>query len=71
MTTALPFHPLLERIQSLHRRIRDDVVRACEEAAVAALSGVATEAEGDTIYVIDRVAGSFVARRFPSASVAA
>ena len=28
----------------------------CEEAAVAALSGVATEAEGDTIYAIDRVA---------------
>src|SRR6476646_151018 len=56
MTTDLPFHPLLEPIQTLHRRIRDDVVRACEEAAVAALSGVATEAEGDTIYAIDRVA---------------
>ena len=56
MTPALPFHPLLEPIQTLHRRIRDDVVRACEEAAVAALSGVATEAEGDTIYAIDRVA---------------
>ena len=56
MTTALPFHPLLESIQTLHRRIRDDVVRACEEAAVAALSSVATEGEGDTIYAIDRVA---------------
>ena len=56
MTTALPFHPLLEPIQVLHRRIRDDVVRACEEAAVGTLSGVATEAEGDTIYAIDRVA---------------
>jgi hypothetical protein len=56
MTTALPFHPLLEPIQVLHRRIRDDVVRACEEAAVATLSGVANEAEGDTIYAIDRVA---------------
>ena len=56
MTPALPFHPLLEPIQALHRRIRDDVVRACEEAAVATLSGVATEAEGDTIYAIDRVA---------------
>ena len=30
MTTALPFHPLLEPIQALHRRIRDEVVRACE-----------------------------------------
>jgi hypothetical protein len=56
MTSALPVHPLLEPIQILHRRIRDDVVRACEEAAVAALSGVASEAEGDTIYAIDRVA---------------
>jgi len=56
MTSALPDHPLLEPIQVLHRRIRDDVVRACEEAAIAALSGVASEAEGDTIYAIDRVA---------------
>jgi hypothetical protein len=56
MTTALPFHPLLQPIQLLHRRIRDNVVRACEEAAVGALSRVATEAEGDTIYAIDRVA---------------
>jgi fructose-1,6-bisphosphatase/inositol monophosphatase family enzyme len=47
---------LLHAIQALHRRIRDDVVRACEAAAVAALSGVAAEAEGDTIYAIDRVA---------------
>jgi fructose-1,6-bisphosphatase/inositol monophosphatase family enzyme len=56
MTAALPVHPLLAPIQALHRRIRDGVVRACEEAAVAVLSGVATEAEGDTIYAIDRVA---------------
>src|SRR4051794_20408730 len=56
MPSDLPFHPLLEPIQNLHRRIRDDVVRACEAAAVTALSGVATEAEGDTIYAIDRVA---------------
>ena len=56
MTTALPFHPLLEPIQVLHRRIRDEVVRACEAAAVGTLSRVATEAEGDTIYAIDRVA---------------
>ena len=56
MTPAVPFHPLLDPIQVLHRRIRDDVVRACENAAVATLSGVATEAEGDTIYAIDRIA---------------
>ena len=56
MTTALPSHLLLEPIRILHRRIRDDVVRACEEAAVGTLSEVATEAQGDTIYAIDRVA---------------
>jgi hypothetical protein len=56
MTPARPFHPLLEPIQILHRRIRDDVVRTCEAAAVTTLSGVATDEEGDTIYAIDRVA---------------
>jgi fructose-1,6-bisphosphatase/inositol monophosphatase family enzyme len=49
-------HPLLDAIQALHRRIRDDVVRACEASAVSALSGVAREEDGDTIYAIDRVA---------------
>jgi fructose-1,6-bisphosphatase/inositol monophosphatase family enzyme len=49
-------HPLLAAVQALHRRIRDDVVRACERASVASLAGVAREEEGDTIYAIDRVA---------------
>lgn len=53
---ATPTHPLLAPIQALHRRIRDDVVRACETAAVSMLSGVAREDEGDTIYAVDRVA---------------
>ena len=48
-------HTLLEPVQALHRRIRDDVVRACE-AAAGALADVAREEEGDTIYEIDRVA---------------
>jgi hypothetical protein len=56
VTTDLPSHPLLEPIQVLQRRIREDVVRAFEEAAVGTLSRVATEAEGDTIYAIDRIA---------------
>jgi hypothetical protein len=51
-----PFHPLLAPVQALHRRIRRDVVLACEQAAVTALSGVAREESGDTIYAIDRVA---------------
>jgi len=49
-------HPLLPAIQALHRRIRSDVVEACERAVVTALAGVAREDEGDTIYAIDRVA---------------
>jgi fructose-1,6-bisphosphatase/inositol monophosphatase family enzyme len=51
-----PSHPLLDPIQNLHRRIRQDVVDACERSAVGALSRVAHEEEGDTIFAIDRVA---------------
>jgi fructose-1,6-bisphosphatase/inositol monophosphatase family enzyme len=51
-----PTHPLLASVQALHRRIRRDVVAACERATTAALSGVVREEEGDTIYAIDRVA---------------
>ncbi len=51
-----PSHPLLGPVQALHRRIRRDVVRACEPAAVSKLAGVARDEEGDTIYAIDRVA---------------
>jgi hypothetical protein len=51
-----PVHSLLAAVQVLHRRIRSDVVHACEQAAVTTLSGVAREEEGDTLYAIDRVA---------------
>jgi hypothetical protein len=53
---VIPSHPLLEPVQMLHRRIRRDVVDVCERSAVGALSRVAREEEGDTIYAIDRVA---------------
>jgi hypothetical protein len=56
MVTPLPAHPLLAGLQALHRRIRRDVVRACEDASVGALSDVSRDNEGDTIYAIDRVA---------------
>ncbi len=47
---------LLLPIRALHDRIRDAVVRASEEAALADLARVAgEEAEGDTIYAVDRV----------------
>jgi fructose-1,6-bisphosphatase/inositol monophosphatase family enzyme len=52
----MPSHPLLAPIQALHRHIRQGVVDACERAAVAALSGVAREEDGDTIYAVDVVA---------------
>jgi fructose-1,6-bisphosphatase/inositol monophosphatase family enzyme len=47
---------LLEPIRTLHRRIRRDVLDACERSAVGALSRVAHDDEGDTIFAIDRVA---------------
>jgi hypothetical protein len=49
-------HPLLEPLQALHRRIRDEVVASTEHAAVEALSHVHADDEGDTIYAIDKVA---------------
>ncbi len=49
-------HPLLASVLALHQRIRQDVVQACEQAAVTSLAGVAADDEGDTIYAIDRVA---------------
>jgi hypothetical protein len=56
---SVPSHPLLAAVQELHRRIRRDVVRACEQAAaLTTLSAVVREDEGDTIYAVDRVAES-------------
>jgi hypothetical protein len=49
-------HPLVDPLLSLHRRIRADVVAACEQAALESLSNIASDEEGDTIYAIDRVA---------------
>ncbi len=53
---ALSGHPLLEPLQALHRRIRDEVVASTERAAVETLSHVHADDEGDTIYAIDKVA---------------
>lgn len=46
---------LLAPIRELHDEVRRAVVHACERASVDQLSGIASEAEGDTIYAIDRV----------------
>ena len=48
-------HDLLAPIQTLHALIRDRVLLACETAALESLSEIAHEAEGDTIYAVDRV----------------
>ena len=46
---------LLAPIRELHDEVRRAAVAACERASVDQLSGIASEAEGDTIYAIDRV----------------
>ena len=46
---------LLPAMRTLHERIRDAVVAACEKSALDALSSVAKEEEGDTIYAVDKV----------------
>ncbi len=46
---------LLEPLKQLHEIIRSAVVGACEESGLEALSAIALEEEGDTIYAVDRV----------------
>ncbi|MDB4913788.1 MAG: inositol monophosphatase [Gemmatimonadetes bacterium] len=46
---------LLSAIRALHDRIRDSVVAACEAQHHDAMSGVAHDDVGDTIYSVDRV----------------
>ena len=53
-------HPLLAPIRKLHAQIRDAVVAACESSSTEAMSGIAQEQEGDTIYAIDRVSEELI-----------
>ena len=46
---------LLDPIRRLHDRIRDAVTAKCEQTSLEEASRVAEDAEGDTIYAIDRV----------------
>jgi fructose-1,6-bisphosphatase/inositol monophosphatase family enzyme len=46
---------LLEPIKHLHEMIRRAVIEACEREALEALSSVAREEEGDTIYAVDLI----------------
>ncbi|MEO8620805.1 MAG: inositol monophosphatase [bacterium] len=51
----LDAHHLLPAIIALHDRIRDSVVAACERQSHDAMSAVAHDDAGDTIYAVDRV----------------
>ncbi|MCB0164850.1 MAG: inositol monophosphatase [Anaerolineae bacterium] len=46
---------LLTPIRNLHAQIRDAVVAACEAASIDEMARIAQEAEGDTIYAVDRI----------------
>ncbi len=52
---AVRTHPLLQPIQALHRKLRDTILDACECGASDELAGVAEDAAGDTIFVIDKI----------------
>lgn len=51
---------LLQPIRRLHDRIRDRVVRSFEGSSLEALSSVARDEEGDTLYAIDQVGESLL-----------
>lgn len=55
MSDTPDIETLLSPIRSLHERIRADVVASFERSDLEALSAVAREEQGDTIYAIDRV----------------
>jgi len=46
---------LRDKILELHCRIRQEVIRACEQSSLDHLASVARDAAGDTIYAVDRV----------------
>ena len=46
---------LLQPLRRLHELIRSEVVAACERSSLEAMSAVAREVEGDTIYAVDCV----------------
>jgi hypothetical protein len=67
---------LLPAIRRLHEMIRAAIVEECERASMDELSLIAEDAEGDTIYAIDRVSEDFeffereLARTYPLVLIA-
>jgi fructose-1,6-bisphosphatase/inositol monophosphatase family enzyme len=60
----------LTLLRSLHRAIRDGVVRACEQQSLEALSAADDAAPGDTIFAIDRVSEELLLERLEPAAAA-
>lgn len=55
---------LLAPIRRLHETIRRQVVSACERASLDDMARIAQEAEGDTIYAIDRISEELLVEFF-------
>ncbi len=49
---------LLGKIRRVHERIRASVLNACEAATAKELTEIVSDADGDTIYAIDRISES-------------
>ena len=65
ISAARDTRQLLGPIRRIHERVRDAVVRECEEAAVEQLAEVSDdESEGDTIYAVDRVSEELLLELF-------
>ncbi|MFN2137092.1 MAG: inositol monophosphatase family protein [Candidatus Promineifilaceae bacterium] len=74
----LPIETILDRLKTLHNKIRQTVVAAFEDIPLEQLASVAREEEGDTIYAVDRISEELlvdffereIARRTPIVLVA-
>ena len=74
----LPIETILDRLKTLHNKIRQTVVAAFEDIPLEQLASVAREEEGDTIYAVDRISEELlvdffereIARRAPIVLVA-
>lgn len=65
MNTTSDTGELLDAVRRIHERVRDAVVAECERAEVEDLAAVADdEAEGDTIYAVDRVSEELLIELF-------
>jgi fructose-1,6-bisphosphatase/inositol monophosphatase family enzyme len=65
ISAAIETRQLLEPIRRIHERVRDAVVAECQKAELEQLAAVSDdEAEGDTIYAVDRVSEALLIELF-------